>query len=327
MVVQPLDKTSGERLTGQITAHRMVTLSFRVPGKMVERSVLAGNPVRQGQILARLDDATETQTLLAATADAQSARAALAQMTPLKQRATALLPDHAVSRNDYDDVIRRYRMTQETVLATEARQKIAAQQLERTRLRADADGIITDRLVEVGEVVAAGQPIMRMADSAGRDAQFDIPADFLRSGLTTGTLMTVCLDANRQICANGTLYELSPDSDPLTRTYRARVVLQDTPAAMTLGSVAVGCFSASPHPDIHLPPAALTAQNGQPAVWVVMPDTMTVTLRPVGVAQYAADDVTIASGLKAGERIVTAGVQALYPGKKVSLLDESHVRP
>ncbi|MFT8717863.1 efflux RND transporter periplasmic adaptor subunit [Acetobacter sp.] len=327
MVIRPTTASNDEFLTGQITAHRTVNLSFRLAGKIVERTTQVGETVHAGQLLARLDDAVARQALRAATGDALAARASLAQATPLQKRATALLPDNAISRNDYDEAILRYRTSQDAVQSTEARERIAREELDHTRLVANTDGVITERMAEVGEVVAAGQPVLRMAEAAGRDAVFDVSGELLRAGLETGTILTVCLDANRHVCVDGTLYELAPDADPLTRTYRAKVLLRNPPAAMTLGAVAVGRISDSSRPDIHLPAAALTAQDGKPAVWIIAPDTMRVTLRQVGVTRYSADDVTITSGLNTGERVVTAGVQALHPNQKISLLDDADVRP
>lgn len=327
MVVQPSQGSNAALLTGQVAPHRVVNLSFRLPGKLVERTVDVGNTVQAGQVLARLDDTEVRQTLRAATADAQAAKASLAQATPLQKRATALLPDHAISRNDYDEALLRYRTSREAVQATEARERIAHEELEHTQLTTNTSGIITQRLAEVGEVVAAGQPVLRMAEAAGRDALFDISADLLRSGLTTGASMTVCLDADHNTCTEGTLYELAPDADPLTRTYHAKVLLQAPPATMPLGAVVVGQLIEKTASNIHLPPSALTTQAGKPAVWVIAPQTMTVSLRFVEIARYSATDVTLASGLQPNERVVTAGVQALYPNQKISLLDDADVRP
>ncbi|WP_194299994.1 efflux RND transporter periplasmic adaptor subunit [Acetobacter musti] len=321
------DNDTGNTLTGQITPHRSVTVAFRVPGKIVERAVEAGSIVHAGQLLARLDDTVARQAVRAAQADADAARAALAQTTPLQKRATALMPVNAISRNEYDDVIRRYKTTQDEVQATQARLRIAREELDHTRLTADTDGVITDRLAETGEVVAAGQPVLRMATDTGRDAQFDMPADFLRDGLAPGQIMTVCLDADRTVCTDAQIYELSPDADPLTRTYRARALLRQPPPAMTLGSVVTGHLAGGASSGIRLPPSALTTQDGKPAVWIVRPDGPTVTPRQITIAGYTAGSVTIASGLKPGDRVVTAGVQALVPDQKVSLLDEADVRP
>ncbi|MBV1838468.1 efflux RND transporter periplasmic adaptor subunit [Acetobacter estunensis] len=328
LVVQPQQGTDTLSLTGQVTAHRYLTLSFRLPGKIVERTVSAGSVVHAGQLLARLDDTVPRQALRSATAEAGTARAALAQMTPLKRRADVLLPVKAISRNEYDDIVRRYRSAQEQVQATQAQVRIAQEELDRTRLLADEDGIITDRMAEAGEVIAPGQAIFRLATNAGRDAQFDIPEDLLQSRVTVGTPLSVCLDAEPQSCSPAQVYEISPDADALTRTYRTKALLLQPPATMALGSVVVGRISATGHDaTFHLPPSALTTQDGKPAVWIVAPDALTVSQRLVNVGRYTTNDVSIASGLRAGDRVVTAGVQVLYPGEKVSLLDEADVRP
>ncbi|WP_259369407.1 efflux RND transporter periplasmic adaptor subunit [Komagataeibacter europaeus] len=172
VIVDPTPDTNGEVVTGQVAAHQSINLAFRLPGKVVERSVSAGSVVHAGDVLARLDDTVPQQTLRTALAENATARAALEQAAPLKQRAAALLPVEAISRNDYDDAVRRYKTAQDQVQATQAQVRVAQEQLGYTRLMAPEDGIVTDRLVEAGEVVAAGQPVLRMAANDGLDAQF-----------------------------------------------------------------------------------------------------------------------------------------------------------
>lgn len=327
VIVEPAPDANGEVVTGQLAAHLSINLAFRLPGKVVERTVLAGSVVHAGDVLARLDDAVPQQTLRTALAENATARAALEQAAPLKQRAAALLPVQAISRNDYDDAVRRYKTAQDQVQATQAQVRVAQEQLGYTRLVAPEDGIVTDRLVEAGEVVATGQPVLRMAANDGLDAQFDMPEALAQSRLTVGMTMKVCLDAAPMVCAPAAIYEIAPDTDPLTRTYHTKALLHATRDMMPLGAVVTGYLSMPSAPTVHLPPAALTTQDGRPAVWIIAPDTLRVSQRPVTIARYGTDDVVIASGLNDGERVVTAGVQALYPQEKVSLLDEADVRP
>ncbi|KPH87908.1 multidrug transporter [Komagataeibacter intermedius AF2] len=327
VIVEPAPDANGEVVTGQVAAHQSINLAFRLPGKVVERTVSAGSVVHAGDVLARLDDTVPQQTLRTALAENATARAALEQAAPLRQRAAALLPVQAISRNDYDDAVRRYKTAQDQVQATQAQVRVAQEQLGYTRLVAPEDGIVTDRLVEAGEVVAAGQPVLRMAANDGLDAQFDMPEALVQSRLTVGMTMKVCLDAAPVVCAPAAIYEIAPDTDPLTRTYHTRALLRATRDMMPLGAVVTGHLSVPLAPTVHLPPAALTTQDGKPAVWIVAPDTQRVSQRPVTIARYGTDDVAIASGLNAGDRVVTAGVQALYPQEKVSLLDEADVRP
>ncbi|NVN37792.1 efflux RND transporter periplasmic adaptor subunit [Komagataeibacter swingsii] len=327
VIVEPASDANGEVVTGQVAAHQSINLAFRLPGKVVERSVSAGSVVHAGDVLARLDDTVPQQTLRTALAENATAKAALEQAAPLKQRAAALLPVEAISRNDYDDAVRRYKTAQDQVQATQAQVRVAQEQLGYTRLMAPEDGIVTDRLVEAGEVVAAGQPVLRMAAGDGLDGQFDMPEALAQSRLAVGMTMKVCLDAAPATCAPAAIYEIAPDTDPLTRTYHTKALLHATRDMMPLGAVVTGHLSMSSAPTVHLPPAALATQDGKPAVWIVAPDTLRVSQRPVTIARYATDDVVIASGLNAGDRVVTAGVQALYPQEKVSLLDEADVRP
>ncbi|MFT8711302.1 efflux RND transporter periplasmic adaptor subunit [Komagataeibacter rhaeticus] len=327
VMVEPGPDRNAEVMTGQVAAHRSINLAFRLPGKVVERAVSAGSTVHAGDVLARLDDTVPQQTLRTALAENATAKAALEQAAPLKQRAAALLPVEAISRNDYDDAVRRYKTALDQVQATQAQVRVAQEQLGYTRLLAPEDGIVTDRLVEAGEVVAAGQPVLRMAADDGLDGQFDMPEALAQSRLAVGMTMKVCLDATPVLCAPAAIYEIAPDTDPATRTYHTRALLRATRDMMPLGAVVTGHLSVPSAPTVHLPPAALTVQDGRPAVWIVAPDTLRVSLRPVIIARYATDDVVIASGLNAGDRVVTAGVQALYPQEKVSLLDEADVRP
>ncbi|WP_239020829.1 efflux RND transporter periplasmic adaptor subunit [Novacetimonas maltaceti] len=327
VVVSTVFDTDAEVVTGQVAAHRSINLAFRLPGKVVARAVSAGSIVHAGDVLARLDDTVPQQTLRTAQAEAATAKAALEQAAPLKQRATALLPVEAISRNDYDDAVRRYKTAQDQVQATQAQVRVAQEQLGYTRLVAPEDGIVTDRLVEAGEVVAAGQPVLRMAANDGLDAQFDMPEALAQSHIAAGTTLKVCLDAAPAVCAPAAIYEIAPDTDPQTRTYHTKALLHASRDMMPLGAVVTGHLGLSSGTGIHLPPSALTTQDGSPAVWIVAPDTMRVSQQRVAIARYATDDVVIASGLKAGERVVTAGVQALYPQEKVSLLDEADVRP
>lgn len=327
VVVQPAPDTDGEVVTGQVAAHRYINLAFRLPGKVVERTVLVGSTVHAGDVLARLDDTVQQQALRTALAEAATAKAALDQAVPLKQRAAALLPAQAISRNEYDDAVRRYKTALDQVQATQAQVRVAQEQLGYTRLPAPEDGLVTDRLVEAGEVVAAGQPVLRMAANDGLDAQFDMPGDIAHAHLAVGMTMKVCLDASPHVCAPAAIYEIAPDTDPVTRTYHTRALLHAARDMLPLGAVVTGHLVMPSASTVHLPPSALTTQDGRSAVWIVAPDTLRVSQRPVAIARYATDDVVIASGLNAGDRVVTAGVQALYPQEKVSLLDEADVRP
>lgn len=189
-------------------------------------------------------------------------------------------------------------------------------------MRVDAGGTVVATGAEPGEVVQAGQMIIRVARKDGRDAVFDVPAQLLRSA-PSDPVITVSLTDDPAVTATGRVREVSPQADPVTRTFEVKVGLTDPPAAMRLGSTVVGRMKLDTAPVIEIPVTALTESDRRPAVWVVDPKDMTVSLRNVEVARNDPATVAIAEGLDSGEIVVTAGTQALHPGQKTRLLDAS----
>jgi membrane fusion protein, multidrug efflux system len=171
-------------------------------------------------------------------------------------------------------------------------------------------------------VVQAGQMIVQLARRDGRDAVFDVPAQVLRDA-PSDPQITVRLAGDPAVTATGRVREVAPQADPATRTFEVKVGLSDPPAAMRLGSTVQGSVQLESEPVIAVPASALTRVDQQPAVWIVDPASLTVTMRNVEPLRYDPGTVVIAHGLDTGEIVVTAGVQALHPGQKVRLLGPS----
>ena len=188
-----------------------------------------------------------------------------------------------------------------------------------TELKADATGVVTATGAEAGEVVQAGQVIVRLARQGGRDAVFDVPAQALRSAPSDPTIV-VNLTDDPAVKATGLVREVAPQADPVTRTFVVKVGLADPPEAMRLGATVSGHLQLNAEAVIEIPASALTMVYRQPAVWVVDPLSKTVSLRNVDVARFDPAKVAISQGLDTGEIVVTAGVQALHPGQVVRLL-------
>jgi len=171
-------------------------------------------------------------------------------------------------------------------------------------------------------VVQAGQMIVRLARQGGRDAVFDVPAQLLRSAPSDSEI-TVRLTDDPSVMAIGRVREVAPQADPVTRTFEVKVGLSDPPEAMRLGATVTGSVQLESEPVIAIPASALTEFNRQPAVWIVDPKGLTVSLRNVELLRHDPGTVVIAQGLDTGDIVVTAGIQALHPGQKVRLLGSS----
>ena len=161
--------------------------------------------------------------------------------------------------------------------------------------------------------------IVRVARQGGRDAVFDVTAQLIRTA-PRDPVVEVALPADPGVRTTGRVREVAPQADPETRTFEVKVGLTDPPEAMRLGATVTGRIRLTAPEAVEIPASALTEAKGQPAVWVVDPESRTVALRNIGVLRYDPASVVVSHGLESGEVVVTAGVQALHPGQRVRLL-------
>jgi len=309
-------------LTGSIRAQDEAPLAFRVSGRMIERRVNNGDRVRPGQVIARLETQNEQNNLRAARASLSAAQGQLTNARNNLRRLEPLAARGAASQAELDQARESFQTAQSQVESAEAQVKFAEDQLAFTEIKADAPGVITSVGAEPGEVVSAGRMIVTLARQGARDAVFDVPAPVIRTAPKNPEI-TVSLKDDPAVTVTGRVREVAPQADPVTRTFEVKVGLTDPPAAMRLGTTVVGRMDVDSSSVIDIPASALTQSNQQPAVWIVDPSTSTVSLHPIDVLRFDPDAVVVSKGLAPGDVVVTAGVQALYPGQKVRLLTSS----
>jgi multidrug efflux system membrane fusion protein len=294
-------------------------LGFRVGGKLAERLVEVGSRVEAGTVLARLDDSDLLLQVRAAEAQLASVKADETNAQDEHDRAARLSRDGWSSRQELDrrvTALERARAKRREVEANLAVLRNAAQY---TSLHADRAGIVTAVLVEPGQVLAQGQPAFRLARDGELEAMADIPESQAR-GLGERAL-SVELWSLPGVVLPGSLRELSPSADPVTRTYRARITLDQPPAAVQIGMTAtVSARSPAAAQVARVPMTAVTQADGKPAVWIVESDQ--VALRPVGLGGFVGDWAVIETGLSGSERVVTAGVHKLHAGQRVRIWTE-----
>jgi membrane fusion protein, multidrug efflux system len=307
-------------LTGEIRARYESDLGFRVDGKIIERPVDIGSTVKNGDVLARLDPQPRQQDLQSAKADAPSAQATLTKNQATETRQATLLKDGFATRANYDDALANLRTAQSQVESTTAKLRQAEDNLGYTQLRADADGVITTVSANIGQVVRAGEAVVRLVQPGEREAVFDV-SDAILSTSPKNPPVAVVLASNPGISVVGRVRYVSPQADPTTRTYQVRISLPDAPPAMRLGATVTGGVSLDTAGVDDLPGSALFEADGKPAVWVVDAKSGTVAVKPISIARYTGDKIVLSGGLEKGDVVVTAGVQKLIPGQKVRLLE------
>jgi RND family efflux transporter MFP subunit len=305
-------------LTGQVRAKVQVSLAFRLDGRMIERPVNVGDVLTAGQVVARLDPHNQENMLRSAQANLSSLEAVLAQERLTFSRHQELVKNGATSQHEFDVAQQNFQVAQAQVNSAQAQLRIAQDQLGYTVLNADAPGVLTAVGAEPGEVIRAGQAIVQVAREGGRDAVFDVPEQLMRTG-PRDPLVEIALTNDPRVTATGRVREVAPQADPASRTFQVKVGITQPPEAMRLGATVTGRIKLSAPPGVELPASALTEANGHPAVWIVDPQSNTVSLRDVDVLRYDPSSVVISHGLNTGDIVVTAGVQTLHPGQKVRL--------
>lgn len=306
-------------LTGQVRAQDQVSFAFRLDGRLVERRINVGDAVQPGQVIGRLDPQIQQNSVRQAQAGLSAAQAQLTQARNAFRRQQDLLAKGWTTQAQFDAAQQALQSAEAQVDSTRAQLRNAQEQLGYTELQADAAGTVTATGAEPGEVVRAGQMIVQVARQGGRDAVFDVPSQLIRTA-PPDPVVEIALTDDPGVKATGRVREVAPQADPTTRTFQVKVGLIDPPVAMRLGATVSGRIRLTPPAGVEVPASALTQTNGQPAVWVVDPQTQTVSLRNVDIARHDPASVVVSQGLTTGEVVVTAGVQALRPGQKVRLL-------
>ncbi len=303
---------------GEIRARIESRLGFRVPGKIIARKVDVGTVVKKGQILMQLDP----QDLLLGQAQAKAALMAAESNRDLAKaeykRYQELREKNFVAQAVLDAKETAYKAALASYEQAKAGLSNQSNQTSYSSLVSDVDGVVTGIDAEIGQVVAAGTPVVRVAKTGDMDMVVGIPEDRINSVRQMKDL-TVRLWANKDEVIVAKLRELSPIADPVTRTFTAKLALPANLKDVKLGMTATASFGMkNTHAMIKLPLTALFQEKNNSSVWVVENDA--VRLTPVTVASTVGEDVLIATGVTPGQKIVTAGVNLLKPGQKVSIL-------
>ncbi len=307
--------------TGEIRSRYESDLGFRIGGKIVSRPVDVGAQVVAGTLLAQLDSNDQRLAVEAAQSAVVAARAELERAKSDEARYRDLLERGLATRSTYLAQQTATKTAQSKLDQAEADLSLRRQQLAYTTLRADKAGVITRVYADAGAVVAAGQPVVTLAQPAELEAVFDV-AEAQVDAVRNATMVEVALLSARDKPFAGRVREVSPSADPATRTYRVKTTLLNPPPGLRLGmNTIVTLRSSQVANGMIIPATALFEKDRKPAVWIVKAD-QTVELRPIAVARYETDAVVVASGLKSGDRVVTAGTHKLLAGQKVRLLPE-----
>jgi RND family efflux transporter MFP subunit len=305
--------------TGVVGARVQSDLGFRVPGKVVQRLVDVGQAVHRGQPLMRIDPIDLGLQARAQAEAVTAARARARQASDDEARYRDLVAEGAVSASAYEQLKAAADSARAQLSAAEAQYDVARNAAGYALLVADADGVVVDTLAEPGQVVGAGQSVVRLAHAGPREAVVQLP-ETMRPPLGSRAQATLY---GGQAAGVARLRQLADAADRLTRTYEAKYVLDgplaDAPlgATVTLRLDADGKAEGPKAGTLQVPTAAVLDAGKGSGVWTVAGDPAKVTWRKVDVLALGADTARVSGQLQPGERVVALGAHLLHEGDAV----------
>lgn len=322
--VKLITVSSGEKnvageYSAEVRARVESRLGFQVAGKLLDRPAEIGQRVRAGQLLARIDAQDYQLAALAAQALVSAAQSQRDLASADLQRFEALKAQNFISGAELER--RQTTLTAAEAALQQAKAQAQAQgnQTGYTRLSASHAGVITGVEAEIGQVLSAGQPVLRLAHDGPRDAVFSV-SEAMALALKPGQSMQAVLLSTGQ-SLKGQVRELAASADPVTRTYMVKLAL-DASERLPLGATMHVLASDLPGGQpavIKLPTSALKQEGSGTVVWVLNEASMTVNTQAVQLGALIGNEVVITSGLQPGQKVVAAGVHVLSPGQKVSV--------
>jgi multidrug efflux system membrane fusion protein len=318
--IAPAGAENVVELAGDIQPRYESRLGFRVGGKVIARQVEIGSVVKRGQLLMQIDprDLQLSQSQANASVNAAASNLSLAKAE--YERYRELRQKNFVSQAVLDAKEAAYKSALANHEQSNAALNIANNQNSYANLVADADGVVTALQAEAGQVVAAGTPVVQLARTGEKEGRISIPEDQVEM-VRQVKEMQVRIWANQALVLRGQLRELSPVADPATRTYTAKISIPNAPPEVRLGMTATVRFITKADKNlIRLPLTALLNEKNQTSIWVI--ENGAVKSVPVQVGGVMGNEVLIASGVNAGQMIVTAGVNTLRAGQKVHVLGQ-----
>ncbi len=315
MVTQPSSLHLEQKsYAGEVQARQQTALAFRVAGQVTQRFADVGDQVKVGQVLAKLDVQDAALQLNAARAQLESAQSAAKIASDELQRFQQLLPMNAVSRSQYDAVKNQYQHAMAQLKQTQSNYAVSSNQTDYNQLRATKNGVITERNIEVGQVLAAGQVAYQLAIDGEREVVIGVPEQAVGE-IRVGQEATVSLWSQPDTRFAGTVREISPAADQ-SRTFKVKVALREGNAQIQLGQSARVFLTRQANQGLYVPLSSVSATGQQAFVLVLQPDS-TVRQIPVTLGAYGRDSVPVLSGLQPQDYVVMGGVHLLRDRQKI----------
>lgn len=315
ITIQNSKNAQGYTYAGEVRGRYESQLAFQVNGKIIKRNVELGSRVNAGDVLMQIDAKDIQQTVRSNSAQMASADSQLKLAENNLSRYQQLLNQGAISQSMYDEYVNAYNVAAAGREQASAQYAQGTNQLEYSLLRADKAGIVSSITAEMGQVVSAGQIVVTVVQDGEQEVEINVPENRMQELQSAGQIKA-SFWALPGVTVDGTIREIAPMADAVTRTFKVRIALNHPPAKVKLGMTAsIQLKSSSAQPAVTIPLAAVYQDGSSPAVWIVKDNVL--TLQPITTGNFGNGTVEVFSGLSPGDCIVSAGVHKLKEGQKV----------
>ncbi|TPI76656.1 efflux RND transporter periplasmic adaptor subunit [Mesorhizobium sp. B2-8-9] len=308
--------------SGSVRARIEMNLGFRIAGKVTERLVDIGQHVNEGDVLARVDPSDYELSVKSAQASLDAAERQVETVDLARKRAEQLYAKNFAPKSQLDQARLAYDQAVATRDAARSTLAQAQNQVHYTDLKASQAGIVTAISADVGQVVGAGTPVMTVAVDGEKEVSIAVPEMDI-AGFKPGKEVKASFWSDEGLTLDGKVREVAGSADPQSRTFAVRVSLPNHPRVLLGMTANVEATVGSKAQLVSIPLTAMTEKDGQQIVWTVDRASETVHPRPIKVANFTADGVAVADGLKQGDVVVAAGTQFMTENLKVKLASDA----
>jgi RND family efflux transporter MFP subunit len=316
--VEPRKLESGPVISGSLQARRAATLRAEVGGALLEVKVEQGQPVKRGDLLARIDDAALQDQLIAARSAARVTENALQVARAEEERSAKLAESGVITQRDFDRVKLARQQAEAQLSEAQARLALTQDQLNRTRITAPYDGVVSERQANAGDVVAPGTPLVTVVDPTSLRLEAAVPAEYA-SQLQVGTPVAFRVAGYGEQGFAGKIERVNPVVDPATGQVRIYVAIPNTEQTLLAGLFAQGRVASESREALAVPLSAVDLRGTSPVVLRVKEGRVERATVELGLRDEVAQQVEIRSGLQAGDVVLLGSAKDLAEGTRVQV--------
>jgi len=314
--IQPIQLPLVTEVVGRLAPNREVTLAAELGGVIAAYNADTGDRVKKGSLLISLDPGDYRLALKEAEANLAIARTRLDLALKAYSRSKSLLPRKVITQDAYDKAEAEYLSAGASLERVTVLVDIAKAQLVKTQIRSPFDGHAAARMIETGQLIGVGQPLMKIVESDPIRIKIWLPEkEYVRLDRTDP--VSIVIEAFPETIITGTIDRIGITADERTNTFGVEILVENSNQRLKAGMTArVRITTATIADAILIPQSTVLYRSDRSEVFIAGPDNRAI-LRQVVLGLSSSDKIEITEGLSAGDQLIVTGGQFLKPGDNI----------